>query len=78
LASNRENQNTHLSSNRENQNTHLASNRENQNTLAFNRENQNTHFAPNNFFVENLAVYEIMWRNITDDNMADAHYMLET
>jgi hypothetical protein len=26
-------------------------------------ENQNTHFMFNNFFPENLAVYEIMWKN---------------
>ena len=29
------------------------------------RQNQNTHFILNNFFfLENLAVYEIMWKNI--------------
>jgi hypothetical protein len=30
------------------------------------RENQNTHFMFSNFVVvvENLAVYEIMWKNI--------------
>ena len=27
------------------------------------RENQNTHFIFNNFFSENLAVYEITWKN---------------
>ena len=28
------------------------------------RENQNTHFMFNNFIFENLAVYEVMWKNI--------------
>jgi hypothetical protein len=28
------------------------------------RENQNTRFVFNNFFLENRAVYEIMWKNI--------------
>jgi len=28
------------------------------------RENQNTHFAFDNFFFENRAVYEIMWKHI--------------
>jgi len=28
------------------------------------RENQNTHFVCRNFFFENRAVYEIMWKNI--------------
>jgi len=43
-----------------------------------------THFVFRNFFSENLAVYEIMWKNIverdrvTDDNMAHAHCMLDT
>jgi hypothetical protein len=38
-------------------------------------ENQNTHFMSNNFFSENRAVYEIMWkkygraRQTTDDNI---------
>jgi len=27
------------------------------------RENQNTHFMFYNFFTENRAVYEIMWKN---------------
>jgi hypothetical protein len=47
--------------------------------------NQNTHFAFSNFFFfENRAVYEMMWKNIaeggqvTNDNMAHAHYMLDT
>jgi hypothetical protein len=41
-----------------------------------------THFMFNNFF-ENLAVYEIMWKNYcrpgqaTDDNMAHAHCILD-
>jgi hypothetical protein len=28
------------------------------------RENQQTHFMFSNFFFENRAVYEIMWKNI--------------
>jgi hypothetical protein len=28
------------------------------------REYQNTHFVFNNFFFENRAVYEVMWKNI--------------
>jgi hypothetical protein len=28
------------------------------------RENQNTHFIFNNFFSENRAVYEIVWKNM--------------
>ena len=31
------------------------------------KENQNTHFLFNNFFFLNLAVYEIMWKNIEPD-----------
>jgi hypothetical protein len=30
------------------------------------RENQNTHCIPNIFFFENLAVYDIMWKNIVE------------
>jgi hypothetical protein len=30
------------------------------------RENQNTHFVFSNFFVENRAVYEIMWKNTVE------------
>jgi len=30
------------------------------------RENQNTHFMFNNFFSENRAIYEIMWKNILE------------
>jgi hypothetical protein len=30
------------------------------------RENQNTHFMLSNFFSENPAVYEIMWKNIVE------------
>jgi hypothetical protein len=30
------------------------------------RENQNTHFMFNNFFSENHAVYEIMWKNMAE------------
>ena len=29
-------------------------------------EPRNTHFMVNNFFFENLAVYEIMWKNIVE------------
>jgi hypothetical protein len=29
-------------------------------------ENQNTHCVLNNFFPENRAVYEIMWKNIVE------------
>jgi predicted nuclease of predicted toxin-antitoxin system len=45
-------------------------------------ENQRIHFVLGNFFFENLAVYEIMWKNTgtreaTDDNiirrMIDSH-----
>jgi len=48
------------------------------------RENQNTHFVFSNFFFENRAVYEIMWKKCcrawrnTDGNMAHAHCMLDT
>ena len=28
------------------------------------KENQNTHFTFNNFFSENRAVYEVMWKNM--------------
>ena len=31
-----------------------------------NRENQNTHFVFRNFFSENRAVYERMWKNIVE------------
>jgi len=30
------------------------------------RENQNTYYMFNNFFFENPAVYEIMWKNISE------------
>ena len=30
------------------------------------RENQNTHFVFSNFFLENRAVYQIMWKNIVE------------
>ena len=30
------------------------------------RENQNTHFVFSNFFFENRAVYEIMWKHIVE------------
>jgi hypothetical protein len=34
------------------------------------RENQNTHFVFTNFFFENCALYEIMWRNIVERGKA--------
>jgi len=46
------------------------------------RENQNTHFMFNNpFFLENRAVYEIMWKNAVEpdrphDNMTRANCMV--
>jgi len=47
------------------------------------RENQNTHFVISNFFPENRAVYELIWKNCragqaADDNMAHAQCMLDT
>jgi len=47
------------------------------------RENQNTHFVLSNlfFFLENLAVCEIIWKKYyksgqtTDDNMAHVGYL---
>jgi hypothetical protein len=47
-------------------------------------ENQNTHFILKNFFPENHAFYEIMWKKYyragkaIADNMAQAHCMLDT
>jgi hypothetical protein len=48
------------------------------------RGNQNTRFVFNNFFPENLAVYEVMWkkygrgRQTTDDNIIElSHYRPE-
>jgi hypothetical protein len=47
------------------------------------RKNQNTRFMFNNFFSENPAVFEVMWkivvesRQATDDNTAYARGMLE-
>ena len=48
-------------------------------------ENQNTHFMFSNiFFLENLALYEVMWTNIVgpgqtaDGNMARAYCTLDT
>ena len=32
------------------------------------RENQNTHFVFNNFFLENRAAFEIMWKNVVETN----------
>ena len=46
------------------------------------RENQNMHFVFNNFFPENGAVYEIIWKKCcragqaTDDRRAHAHCMV--
>ena len=46
------------------------------------KESQYTHFMFNNFFFENHAVYEIMWKKYCragqtiDDNMADSFCML--
>ena len=46
------------------------------------RENQNTYFVFSNFFPENLAICEIMWKNMeeperaTDNNTAHAFCML--
>jgi hypothetical protein len=42
-----------------------------------------THISRFITFLENRAVYEIMWKNFkagqaTDDNMAHAHWMLDT
>jgi len=43
-----------------------------------------THLVFSNLYGFNLAVYEIMWKNIVragqaaDDNMSHAHYMLDT
>jgi hypothetical protein len=47
------------------------------------RENQNTHFVLNDFFFENCAVYEIMWKSVVERgrshvNTAQAHCMLDT
>ena len=48
------------------------------------RENRNTHFMFNKFFVlENLDIYEIMWKNIrtrraADYTMAHGYCMLDT
>ena len=46
------------------------------------RENQNTDFYSKGvFFFENLAVYEITWKNIVEpqfDNMAQALFGLDT
>jgi hypothetical protein len=32
------------------------------------RENQNTNFMFKNFFLENCAIYEMMWKNIVEPN----------
>jgi hypothetical protein len=42
-----------------------------------------THFFVSRIFYEHFALYEIMWKNIlepdvTEDNMAHAHCMLDT
>jgi hypothetical protein len=46
------------------------------------RENQNTHFVFGNLFLENYAVFEIMWKNIVQrgrsyDKVTHAHGMLD-
>jgi hypothetical protein len=44
-------------------------------------EKRNTHFVSNNFFSDNRAFYEIMWKNIVEPGrpqMAHAHCMLDT
>jgi len=46
------------------------------------RENQDKRFAFDNFLFGNVAIYEIMWKNIEErgrphDNMAHAHSMLD-
>jgi len=33
------------------------------------KENQNTHVVLSNFFYENCAVYEIMWKNVVEPDM---------
>ena len=35
------------------------------------RGNENIHFVFNNFFSENRAVFEVMWKNITVGQAAD-------
>jgi hypothetical protein len=34
------------------------------------RENQSTHFIFSNFYYENRAIYEIMWKNIVERGRA--------
>jgi len=47
-------------------------------------ENQNTHFRFRNFFLENNALCEIIWKksstagDATDENTAHAHCLLDT
>jgi hypothetical protein len=42
------------------------------------RENQNTHFMINNFFFENRAVYEIMWKNVVQPNRQQMSWRMPT
>jgi len=48
------------------------------------QQNQNTHFTLYIYFFKYRAVYEILWkkhctdRQAADDNMAQAHCMLDT
>jgi hypothetical protein len=35
------------------------------------RENQGTHFTFSNSFSENLAIYEIMWKNMVEPDRPD-------
>ena len=37
------------------------------------RENQNTHFVFSNFFFENSAFYDIMWKNIVEPDRSHDH-----
>jgi len=40
------------------------------------RENQNTHFIFNKFFPENLAVYEIIWKNMVEEDIPQITYFM--
>jgi len=48
------------------------------------RENQNTHFMFNKFFLDNRAIYGVMWKKhctagqATEDNRAHEHFILDT
>ena len=37
-------------------------------------ENQNTHFMFNNFFSENHAIYEIIWKNLVEAGRPQMEY----